>query len=422
MEFPGENLQTCQLRILESSAVNLGASRPLFDGYTPKLKSLIMESLLFIPSNHFPSLTHLILDGAMTTTPQGPYTFINFLLFLSRCPNLEVLHLCALDVARLQNLPDGLVIAPLQLQQLRKFSNEEVLLDRTGGHHLPYSGPHFRRALLAHLQFSTNCLIRLATILPHEVGSTLHSIPFDEPFTSVYLGAHDYLSFYAGEPNRLESECFSIMATDPRRQRGMRIDFQMPGTRYAPRNVTTQSARACLRDGVRSAPLLARVHELWVTPSATVLLGEPCSLLGCLPHLTTLVLGLFPLAPDTEEDIRCHWEPLRALEVRDDFVIPCPRLHTLCVYVTTEEHVIQLYDVLLSRGEAGYSVRRLVVGFYRPPPATVLEVAEGLWGLVEDFTLLKYTEWCPDDLLWVHRLPFVCRDSSERNTYWPAWM
>ncbi|PIL23103.1 hypothetical protein GSI_14411 [Ganoderma sinense ZZ0214-1] len=87
---------------------------------------------------------------------------------------------------------------------------------------------------------------------------------------------------------------------------------------------------------------------------ATVLLGEPCSLLGCLPHLTTLILGLRALARKAKKHVRDHWEPLRALEVRNDFVVPCPRLRTLCVYVSAEEHVVQLYDVLLSRGQAGY--------------------------------------------------------------------
>nr|VWP01933.1 Eukaryotic translation initiation factor 3 subunit G (eIF3g) (Eukaryotic translation initiation factor 3 RNA-binding subunit) (eIF-3 RNA-binding subunit) (Translation initiation factor eIF3 p33 subunit homolog) (eIF3 p33 homolog) [Ganoderma boninense] len=155
---------------------------------------------------------------------------------------------------------------------------------------------------------------------------------------------------------------------------------------------------------------------------ATVLLGEPCSLLGRLPHLETLVLGLRALAQDAKERVRDHWEPLRALEVRDDCVVPCPRLRTLCVYVGAEEHVVQLYDVLLSRGEAGYPVRRLVVGFYGQHTPSVLELAEGLWGLVEDFTLLDGPEGCPDDLLWEDRLPFVCRDRSEWNVHWPAWM
>ncbi|KAM5543444.1 hypothetical protein V8D89_002695 [Ganoderma adspersum] len=347
--FPGEALQTLQ------------AVQPLFCGCTPKLKSLIVKSLL----------------------PEGPYTFINFLRFLSRCPNLEVLHLFALDIACLQDLPNRDVVldAPQQLPRLRKFSNEESL--------------------------------------------TLNALPFDAPFTSLYLGGHGHPSeLSTSEPNGVVAECFSLMATDPPRQRGIRVDFQMPGTRYAPRNVTTQSARACLRDGIRSAPLLAHVHELWAVPMAAVLLSEPCSLLSCLPHLATLVLGLYPLAPDAPDDVRDHWEPLRAVEVRDDCVIRCPRLRTLCVYVgaDAEEHIVLLCDVLLSRGEAGYPVRRLVVGFYGSPTARMLELVEGLWGLVEDFTVLEDRERCPEDLLWVHRLPSVCRERSERNTYWPAWM
>ncbi|PIL23095.1 hypothetical protein GSI_14403 [Ganoderma sinense ZZ0214-1] len=384
-----------------------------------------MGVFLFIPTNDFPSLTHLILDGAvMHNDPEGPYTFFNFLRFLSRCPNLEVLHFTALDVARLQEVPNGLIDAPVQLPRLRKFSNEESLVDETRLYRLPHIGPQFRRAILEHLQLSPDCVIRLATILPHELGQTLESLPFDKPFTSLYLSAHNHLgsSPLTSEPNGIEPECFSIMATDPLRQRGVRIDFQMPGTRYAPRNVTTQSARARLGDGIRAAPLLSRVHELWVVSTATLLLGEPCSLLGCLPHLTTLVLGLHPLALDAKDDARDHWEPLRALEVRDDFVIPCPRLRTLCVYVSAEEHVMQLYDVLLSRGDAGYPVHRLVVGFYGKPTLGMLELAEGLWGLVEDFTLLEGRGRCPDDLLWVDRLPSVCRDRSEWNVHWPAWM
>ena len=425
VDFPGESLRTCHLGLLDSRTDDLRAICPLFRGCTPKLKSLVMKSFLVIPLNDFPSLTHLILDGTRLSTADSSYVFLNFFLFLSRCPNLEILHLIALDTARLKDLPDGVVIAPLQLQRLRKFSNEEALCDHSGSYHLPYIGPYFRLAILPHLHFPSDCLIRLATILPHELRVTFNSLPFDTPFTSVYLGAAQIdqpLDFYTGEPNGIESQCLSLMATAPPHQCGVRVDFQMPGTRYRSRNVTTQSARASLRDGIRGASLLASVRELWVVPMATVLLGEPCSLISSLPHLSTLVLGLYPLALDTPENVRVHWEPLRALEVRDDCVIPCPHLHTLCVYVTAEEHVVQLYDVLLSRGEAGYPVRRLVVGFYWPLPSSVLELAEGLWGLVEDFTLLECAEPCPDDLLWVHRLPLGCRDISERNVHWPAWM
>ena len=125
------------------------------------------------------------------TDPEGPYTFINFLRFLSRCPNLEVLHLFALDVARLQDLPnhDLVLDAPRQLPRLRKFSNEESLVDHTRRYRLPHINSCFRRAILAYLQLSPDCIIRLATILPHEVGETLNSLPFDAPVTSIYLDA-----------------------------------------------------------------------------------------------------------------------------------------------------------------------------------------------------------------------------------------
>ena len=83
---------------------------------------------------------------------------------------------------------------------------------------------------------------------------------------------------------------------------------------------------------------------------------------------------------------------------------------------------MQLFGTLLSRGEAGCPVRRLVVGFYGPPTAGMLELVGGLWGLVEDFTMLEDGGRCPEDLLWVRRLPDVCRDRSEWNRYWPAWM
>ncbi len=92
-----------------------------------------------------------------------------------------------------------------------------------------------------------------------------------------------------------------------------------------------------------------------------------------------------------------------------------------CVYGITERQVMLLYRVVLSRGEAGYPIRRLVAGFYEPPAHAVLELPAGLSRLIEDFTILRHSEPCPDDLLWEHRLPYVCRNSSERNSYWPAW-
>ena len=428
LEFSAESLQTCQLRLLENDDGHddLGAVRPLFRGYTPKLESLIMTRILFIPSNHFPSLTHLILGGERRFNPIGPYTFHNFLLFLSRCPNLEVLHLYALDVARFGEMPGDRMFTPLSLPHLRKFSNEEALLDNTEDYDLPYSGPHFRRAILAHLQLSPDCVIRLSAILPDDIGRTLRCLPLDQPFTSVYLSAHNPSSSRAdiSRNNWLRTECFSIMATDRNRPRGVRIDFQMPGTRYVAENVTTQSARASISATIRDVSLLACVHELWVVPTANVLLGEPYSLFVAFPHLMTLVLGLYVVPESMRDQDKPHWEPFRALEVRDeDPVVPCPKLHTLCVYVTTETHIVDLYAMLLSRGEAGHPIRRLVVGFYKPPTRySMWHLAGGLEGLVEDFTLLRQGEPCPDEFLWVHRLPFVCRDSSEHNWYWPAWM
>ncbi|PIL32842.1 hypothetical protein GSI_04959 [Ganoderma sinense ZZ0214-1] len=125
------------------------------------------------------------------------------------------------------------------------------------------------------------------------------------------------------------------MATDRNQPRGIRIDFQMPGERYYAQNVTPKSARASISAAIRESPLLSSVHELWVVPGANLLLG--------FRHLRTLVLGLHSVSLDTPWDVKCHWEPLRGLEVRDtDRVIPCPRLCTLCVYVTTEAHVVNL--------------------------------------------------------------------------------
>ena len=424
MDFPGESLRACELWPSEGSQDELGAIRPLFNGSTPELRSLVIGNILFIPSNHFPSLTHLLLlGGVVFPAPNGPFTFVNFMLFLSRCPNLQTLYLTYLDVTKLQELPVQRIAAPLNLKYLRKLSNDEVPVDRTGRRDLPYVGPQFRRALLEHLQLSPDCVIRLATILPTDLGRTLHSIPFDKPFTSVYLGGHWQPAFYASEPNVIPQECFSIMATDARRQRGVRIDFQIPGSRYAPPDLTTHSARVLVRDAMAHAPLLSSVQELWVVPQSTILLAEPGSLFGGLPHLTTLVIGLLPLPRRLDANVKFQWEPLHSLEIHDGHVVHCPMLQTLCVFITTAEHAMQVYSVVLSRGEAGYPVRRLVVGFYMPPPFTVLELAEGLWGLVEDFTLIKYWERCPDDLLWVHRLPHVCRDPSARNGWnWPVWM
>ncbi|PIL32843.1 hypothetical protein GSI_04960 [Ganoderma sinense ZZ0214-1] len=428
MQLSGESLQRCILFLTESDDVDsVRAGGPLFRGCTPKLKSLIIKNVLIIPSNDFPSLTHLILECAGFHLYEFPYAFSDILQFLSRCPNLEVLHLFALDAGHFRDLPDGRVAAPVALRCLRKFSNEEVVFDRTRDYPLEYSGPGFRRAILEHLQLSPDCLVRLSTILPDDLARTLRSLPFDKPLTSVYLTGYDASSSLVNG-NHLEWECFALMATDPSRHRGVRIDFQMPGMRYGsrPAAAALDGAREVVRDAIRTAPLLEGVNELWVTPPANVLLGEPHSLLEAFPSLTTLVLGLsvVPITPPSTvpgNAVR-HQEPLSALEVRnDDPVVPCPKLHTLCVYVAAEEHVMQLYATLLSRGEAGHPVRRLVVGFYRPPEHAVLELATGLAGLIEDFTLLRPTDPCPEDLLWVHRLPFVCRDSSERNLYWPAW-
>ncbi|GBE90077.1 hypothetical protein SCP_1800990 [Sparassis crispa] len=86
--FPTPNLERLSLLEVESPKDD---TRPLlFHGDTPRLTSLLLDTVGFLPSNRFEVLTQLSIRS-LYSSPETPITLLDVTAFLSGCPRLEEL-------------------------------------------------------------------------------------------------------------------------------------------------------------------------------------------------------------------------------------------------------------------------------------------------------------------------------------------
>ncbi|KAI0740628.1 hypothetical protein C8Q76DRAFT_852980 [Earliella scabrosa] len=413
--FRADDLRSCKLSVLRPDEEASTRAIPLFDGHAPRLKTLFLQGLYYIPSTKFPSLTHLIMvSGSARVRPS--YSFRDLLVFLAGCRMLQALHMHYFDtidfygtltMSRGNNM--------VRLPRLRMFSLCETL-PRTQTSRLLTSntGPMFRSAFLSNIELPDRCLVRLYPILPHQFTPTLRMLRTHiEPYPRMRISmVEEHYLPAAGGNNGVVSTYFSLQLVHPAPHGGgIRIDFPSdPLWRVAEHLCST----------IDELPTFSDVRELWIALGTTRMLDAPSCLLPKLPQLTTLLVDLNPRDP---EGGAASWSCLTSLEIDYWNAVACPNLHTLvvCLAPKIEGQVTYLFSLLLSRSEGGHPIRCLVIAFQAQPTAEVFAHALGLEELVEDFLLLDPGTRLPDDLRWACKVPFECRDSSETHLYWPRW-
>ncbi|TFK90167.1 hypothetical protein K466DRAFT_400526 [Polyporus arcularius HHB13444] len=141
--FRADALRFCKL-VCSGTRVHDRASQatfPLFDNHGPALRVLFLRGVVFLPSKRFPSLTRF----ATAYCGVSPLTFYDLSEFLSRCPNIEQLHLAYLDACYFKNLETVSGRPSFPLTQLKTLSiDEHMRIDYVEG-----DSPFPRRALCA---------------------------------------------------------------------------------------------------------------------------------------------------------------------------------------------------------------------------------------------------------------------------------
>ncbi|RPD58156.1 hypothetical protein L227DRAFT_198428 [Lentinus tigrinus ALCF2SS1-6] len=434
VDFAGDELRACKLSIrYQRGHPRLDPYISLFKGFTPRLRSLYFQGIgIFLPSNQFPSLTHLLLQGEVYCPP-AIFKFSDFLTFLAGCPALETLHCAFLDQARMQQLPGPTrTLHPVSLKRLRKLSVVEWSINHTNRFWEDlYRGADFRLSLLSHLVVPDRCLICVKTILPREFADTVKHFPesfsYARPFPCLHMSARKLVGGYAeaANGNGVDEECLSFQFVDPDygHPRGIRVDVQNPGERWFTRN--PGEGRWAIYKAMSNAPLFIGVQKLWVSHAGLITLQD--SVLSQLPHIVTLVIDassegsedvdhLTALGVPDEDEDRFEYE-----DWAEDVEIDAPNLSTLCVHLSTEEQLEAVLRVVKYRKDLGRPLRRLVIRSGEEASDEFVVNTKGLADLVEECILLTHEEDIPDDLRWERMVPPECREASEAHTFWPAW-
>ena len=89
LSFQADRLLACTLRYVGGCGT---PTRELFGGHSPRLRALELTGVRFLPSNTFPSLTHLIIAHD-ANYPFGSFPRADLLAVLSGCPSLKYVRL-----------------------------------------------------------------------------------------------------------------------------------------------------------------------------------------------------------------------------------------------------------------------------------------------------------------------------------------
>ncbi|RDX47490.1 hypothetical protein OH76DRAFT_1484641 [Lentinus brumalis] len=256
------------------------ATFPLFDSHA-LLRVLFLRGVVFLPSIRLSSLTPLILDHATAYCGVSPLPFDELSDCLSRCPNIEQMHLAYLDACYFKNLETAAVIAD-QVEDAVDRRTHAHRLYYVEGDNWPnvYIGPKFRYAILPR---------------PCDLRDTLDVLTSRTPSTLTCLRVSGCERRRPEEQlpygtNAVSEECFSSQLVHLEHPSGTRIDFQLRGELYT--SETEEDARRSLSDVLACSLLYADVRALWVTYEAATLVAHSPSILHSLPHLVTLVLVL----------------------------------------------------------------------------------------------------------------------------------
>ncbi len=415
-EFPADSLRHCSIAF--PSAASEIMDTVLFRGGGQSLRSLHLSGMRFLPQIAFPKLNRLFIDRPTRSqrgdTNLASWTIGDLVTFLAGCPDVQELVLAPVDMHLVDTGPSAKTQPrSVTLPRLRYFAvgiHEEAFINEAA------------ELLTASILFPTQCHLlftRLpAGIRPHDfqepLGGFLAVLPISTPF------------------NRLR-----IWSTDD----GQRIQFGSSSSGGTLTICFGPYDWGHLRAAFKTMPAhLTYIEELWIG-LAKFDYNPHISNLRCMldlfPNLRRLVIGqpAPPLPPNPLHMFDpCFLEAAVGMLRPDDFRfmevdsgLACPHLDTICIDLPEYTQGMRvLAHVLEGRRQAGYPVRRLVVGYDSKLELDVLgQALVPLQELVEELVceeLRPHTrpKSVFSDCLWLLSNSHVFQ-STGMDLYWPDW-
>lgn len=401
VSFSAKSLLACRL----SYVTDLGStSLPLFNGHAPRLRTLRLFSCHFMPTNVFPSLTHLIITflGHARPSLAVEFSFTDVLHLLSNCPSLEVLYHITRDCVRVKDLPSpGDIPQKVALSKLRKLSVGEFHLDSRN------SPGWLQVALCGHLDLQPECLVFIQPASIADFHHHARTLPSS-------LAAGDTLCLRVVPKEKEEDnpimDAMSVQVVDSRRSLGLRIEVEYDPVR------STEEAREQIRCVLSSSPLFSAITVLDVSRLIfDCLMGTP-SVLEELLHVRTLAVA----------NINGRTRGLETL-TRRTHGIAFPHLKTLALIRLAVAQLGDVHDVIQSRTDAEYSLDCLVLALRVPYQESSLEESDTLSRirhLVNEVTVvgLDGADDVMDDVLpWRKLARRYTSGEDETPYFWPMW-
>ena len=296
----------------------------MFNGVTPKLKSLAFHDIPFLPSNYFDQLARLQLSFE---TCSVHWALPDLFHLLSRCPSLEDASFLGLPT-HLYSSQDQTTHA-VSLSCLRKLD----IGDCRGQEH----AATLMRAILTHLTLPTDCTVRLYGLDMYRLSpsSDLH-LPPDERYTLLSID----VSFAA----------ITLMLASPHTHGSFSIELNTAGTTKAHLQQSIATVLSGCAASIREATISSqRVWPAWC---------EPNLLLSFLPNVTTVVLKDTHLVDQCLDTLRprSSGDPEAASAL-------CPNLEFLHFPSALSELLLQkLRWVLEERQQCGCCPQLVAVG------------------------------------------------------------
>ena len=416
---PLSALQYCRFGHCQSMTSTVA----LFPEGCPRLRTLSLDAVNFVPSTGFPSLTHLHMSHPTFFSGPG-YSMREFFAFLSGCPNLRTMFFEVPQVGFVarESTHDNLGGLTVQLEHLERL----VIVDR---HYLNFDpGAEdermvFLRAFFSHVSTPPSCVVRLGDIPLSDLSNCTALFHFTGNPTSwrVYKGENiPYDSSY--------TDTMSIQVFNAADGRYLWLDI-----------ITASLDPSAVDDGVleltnvlAESPVFANAREVWIDPGCAWLLStgqEP--LLSHMPNLESLVVRRDVGEPTSLRDSKI----LQALEptnwrsggggaspdsTSEPRAMACPQLSTLRIDCLTDEDAVYALQLAASRGAAGLPLTRVTLGrtFRGRKKVCMLHQYDG------GGEVIRVGSARSDALLdhWMVQLSPICLDDSEDcEPYWRSW-
>ncbi|KAL1949025.1 hypothetical protein VTO73DRAFT_10831 [Trametes versicolor] len=331
--FKAEELQRCRLKFSCGDYAG-GPFHALFQGRAPKLQRLQLEGSPFLPSNHFPSLTHLIL----ACHPIVFFSAEDLQVFLSGCPRLESLYIKTRDISQIQVPEKSPTARSPRLLHLRIFSMIATA-DWQDGQNFSFGNEPATQAELSEFRDKHSALqyalLSAAVQVPqclvyfNPIASANLQICADHLSTLIRPSCMRIVETATASftPNRL-----SLELVHPSEPQGVRFDLQLDRD-----GEDVETARQNLQRAMATSPLFSDIHELHMHSGSSVFLCPPHSILRSLPSLKYLIFGFDELKKAARNSI------LDTLSDVDGGSVVCPQLDSLWIVfpdgVSTKPHI-----------------------------------------------------------------------------------